>query len=123
MPSWFHKVGLKRLIMAVMICTFLPVSSATVACQVACAFQSGASHHKTVAKGVTLSVLSMHEFPAQHVDEHLKHAGPCRLATVPALSAYEASEERGSPTNVWASSPPLRYQSIIWPPPRQRPRA
>jgi hypothetical protein len=118
---WLRKARLRRLVIAVVLGTFLPVASATMACLVACAYQSNSAHLGT-AGGHAYIEHDVHEVPAQHLGEHLKHAGPCHLAAVPVLSALEADSPKRNEAVDWAQSLPAAFSSIDWPPPKHRPR-
>lgn len=115
MLRWLASSRVRRLVLGLVLATFLPVASATVACQIACASKVVATAHHSSHGGST---------PAKaHDMGRLVHAGPCHLASMPTLcgGAVPSPEVVGQlalqPAAVRLPA------SFVGPPPEHKPRA
>lgn len=128
MLAWLRLLRLQRLVVAVVVGAFVSVASATVACQVDCAFQAKVSegHHGNghlTAPDVGTSEAGHHDVPTQHFSDHLRHAGPCHLAAIPLLTAPARDSAMHTMSRQWTSASASAYTSFVGPPPKHRPRA
>jgi hypothetical protein len=110
---WF-----RRVMLALVLGTFLPVASATLACQIHCAFEDLG----TLEKGYEAAHQDDQAESQSRSGSHLQHAGPCHLAAVPALAsnsnyhlaAYQAADWKATALGI--------PDSFVSPPPEHRPK-
>jgi hypothetical protein len=117
---------LRRFIVALFVSTFVPVASASIACQAACAWLSSDSHLSRAVDHDTMAAsqkLADHEVPRRHAADHLQHGGPCHLAAVPGAASDVVEWGRFPIVHAWRSIATRDFHSFIWPPPEHRPRA
>ena len=109
----------RRLLMALVLSSFLPVATATLACQIDCAFaKSDARQGQHTGGHVTQESPS-----APHGGPHLMHAGPCHLGALLALPAATSVELSNRTRLAWGEERVKAPASCTWPPPEQRPKA
>lgn len=109
----------RRVVLAVALGVFLPVVSATMACQIDCVF-SALHPADTTAGQSTLHVATGHET----VDagfEHSQHLGPCHLGFMTSV-ASDTREDLAQAPRFWHVMPSALVRSCVWPPPRHPPR-
>ena len=104
----------------VLVLVFIPAVSAMVICEVDCIAQA-------LAKGQGQGTADGHAVgtdshgPGSH--DHLKDAGPCHLAATPFFAVSNVSTTAIGPLeDQWQSDALAAYASVIWPPPRPRPK-
>jgi hypothetical protein len=123
--QFLRRAWIRRLLVAVMLCTFVPVVSAMVACQVHCALERGEPHKAEHSASEAWSG----DRAAGGADGRLapqaalSHSGPCHLAVVPAAAGDGPRPACGPVEAAWLRGEPARYASLVWPPPEHRPRA
>jgi hypothetical protein len=111
---------LRRLVLAVVVGTFLPVVSATVACQIGCAFADMSSAE--VSMGGHQDGMASSANGQVHPGSHLQHGGPCHVGAVPALLMECDKVAVPSVRSHWNDTNRAMPVSYIWPPPEHRPR-
>jgi hypothetical protein len=105
----------RHLVLGLVLVTFLPVASATVACQIACTAMVAATSHHSSHGGSTPT--------KAHDVGRLAHAGPCHLASMPTLCSDAV---RSLDVVGLLSLRPTAYPlpaSFVGPPPEHKPRA
>lgn len=119
MLDYLRATWCRRLLLALVLSSFLPVSAATLACQIDCAFD-----HRDVPQGPHAGGHGIQESSsAPQGGSHLMHAGPCHLGALPALpSAATVDTAIGLPL-AWGAVQVDAPASCTWPPPEQRPKA
>lgn len=116
-------IWVRRVVVAMVLGTFVPVASATIACQVHCATQSATALHAAAA--------GAHPQDADHgtsgwkptFDRYLTHGGPCHLATVPGVVAARSAAPTLDLQPGWLPTPMAACIAFVGPPPEHRPRA
>jgi hypothetical protein len=126
MSPWLRQGWFRRAVLALVIGTFLPVASATVACQIHCAFadlavtvpsaESDRGNNDHAWSGTNASEM-------MHPGSHLQHAGPCHLAVVPGVAAAAMSYSPLLVLDPWSSDGAATPASHVPPPPEHRPRS
>jgi hypothetical protein len=118
MLSRFRCADLRRLLVALILATFVPVTSSALACQARCdageeghgaGTMTGETRPRSIAAGIDATA-------------HLMHSGPCHLSLIPALAQALLPAE---PIGIVPAWPPTRretYVSETWPPPEPWPR-
>lgn len=103
----------------VLVLAFVTAVSATIICEVDCVTQA-------LAQGQGQHTADSH---AAGTDSHgpgahgpLKDAGACHLATQILAASSAATAALGLREDQWLSVALLAYASVIWPPPRPRPK-
>lgn len=125
MFRWFARSRVQRFVLGLVLATFLPVASATVACQIACASMGAAiAHQDSMAASSAHHRSHSGSTPAKvHEMGRLAHAGPCHLASMPTLCGdSEFHPNTGLPSLLR----PVAYllpASFVGPPPEHKPRA
>lgn len=119
MLDYLRATWCRRLLLALVLGSFLPVATASLACQIDCAFDHPdarqgphAGEHATTSSP-----------PAPHGGSHLLHAGPCHLAALPALPGATAVDPCIGTRLAWGAVQVDAPASCTWPPPEQRPKA
>lgn len=109
----------RRLLAALMLVAFLPVVSAALLCEVHCAAKAASNGHEGTGHDDAVDDPSEHAFGG-----HLHDAGRCHLATTTLAAADSdlAWPSRASRDH-WLPVAGRRLTSVVWPPPRPRPRA
>lgn len=116
MAGWFRSWRFRRFVLGLVLATYLPVVSATIACQIACAMEVG-MHGSAHDRG------HVTDGPAASQDmAHLAHAGPCHLASVPSMCTGDfplLDLSRAPGPELLADTLPASY---VGPPPEHKPR-
>ena len=132
--SIFRRELIRRLLVALVLGAFLPVSGAAVACQVHCAGEAwrapGTSHdpgagsrHGGQDEHAAHATAPGGPVGPLHLSQYLSHAGPCHLSVTPVVGMSPRPLVVARPAPVWPPTPPALYASFVSPPPEHRPRA
>ena len=109
----------RRLVVALILGTFLPVAGASMACQVHCVGNDlqlhDTQHHEPIERG--------HDPGPPDFTNYLDHGGPCHLTVVPAAAGRTAVKLQREAEHEWRAVVPTWHVSLDWPPPEHRPRA
>lgn len=114
-----RRAWLKQLVLAAVLGAFLPVVSATVACQVGCVLADASRAEAGVGTNHDAKTEVSGDF---HPGSHLQHAGACHMAAVAGLLEECASCAAAPDMSGWSCSAGESHASCIWPPPKHRPR-
>lgn len=118
--SWLPQVCLTRLVAALVASILLPVLTAALICQVDCVAQALAAQGQEQGEHGPARHAALHaggDAPAQH-------HGACHLAATPWIAMTTAPVPAAVPTQIhWVPSGAMRFASLVWPPPQQRPKA
>lgn len=116
MFQWLGRFRFRRIVLCLVLLSYIPVVSAAVACQIACAMQvqpHASAHERGHADDRP---------DAARAKAHLAHAGACTLASLPTMCTADfrlvdfSTASRLEPTAI------TRPASCIWPPPEHKPR-
>lgn len=111
---------LRRLLVAFMLGTMVPVATASVICQMLCAVST--DHGESHAHGESPDH-PVADAPAADTGTHGLSHGPCQLAAVPTAPSGAASAVLLKLTFEWARKPPFGMASHVRPPPDPPPKA
>lgn len=111
---------IRRLVAWMVAAIFLPAVTAMLVCEVECITQALASGGKEHAEPRFAAHQTLHS----SVDQPDPQQGACHLAAalLIAVAATEASAVLRA-HDQWVPDAELRFASLIWPPPQQRPKA
>jgi hypothetical protein len=118
--SWVRRAQTVRAVLAVVLATFLPLTSATAACELACALERQAAPQHRSADGHG----ERHEqAPLKHIGHGSpERAGPCQLSALPFLACAAPPRLPVVVQRDWAVEAGSNPVSQIWPPPEHPPR-
>lgn len=105
-----------RVLIVLVLATYLPASIAAIACEADCAAQEmlglGMGHHQSGAEDHALGDGAT----------PLHHSGPCHLMFVPAVIDGNVARALEGSASVWSPGYCTAYASVVWPPPRHPPK-
>ncbi len=116
MLRWLGSSRFRRFVLGLVLVTYLPVVSATVACQIACAMKMSphaSVHHMGPEEGKPTSA---------NEAAHLSHGGPCNLASVPTMCSADFRLFDDIPASRLSMPAGAHPASYVGPPPEHKPR-
>lgn len=120
MLTWLRKMQVRCFVVGLVLATFLPMASATVACEIAC-----------LMAGLTQGALQQdnhssserhHPQGPEHDLARLGHGGPCHLAAMPTMCGSIVAAHRADVSATARQLTDLLPASYVGPPPEHKPR-
>lgn len=120
MPKRLRNRQFRLFVLGLVLATFLPMASATVACEIACLLGM-----HSVSEAASLAGTGSAATHAGHATEHdvrVAHFGPCHLASMPTVCGNVDTSPVNSSQLAIKPGASLLPASYVGPPPKHKPR-